>query len=595
MLNKNEARINAIIENAEISTNPVDILLSEVGADPGAPFKPENLKLLKSLKAENLAIYENVRAKLKDEGVRVSELDKALAEDKVGALKPTQAQKLIALTEGMTLFHDPDNTGYAEIQIDGHTEIWPIRSSKFKEFLAKKYYELCQGAPSSEASNSAINVIHANAVFGGEKKDVYLRVANFEEKIFFDLCNAEWQAVEISRDGWRIMEVAPVKFRRSKGMAPLSLPQSGGDINLLRKFLNVGCEEHFILVVAWLLAGIRGQGSLPILAINGEQGSAKSTCARILRTLLDPSTVPLRTLSSDEQSLVIAANNSYIQAYDNISSLPPWLSDALCKLATGGGLTKRKLFEDTDEILLDVKRPVLLNGIESFVSRPDLADRTLAISLLPIPDEHRRTEEELWCSFDAVAPQILGALLDAAVQGLRRLKEIKMESLPRLADFARWVTACEEKFWPPGTFIRAFNANKNEMVEKVLSEDGVALEIIKLLEGKSEWVGTATQLLQEITQSNAKNSLFPKNPRAMSGVLERLAPFLRRYNIEIDRYKEGKAKTRLIRILRKPDYTTITASAPSAHDQFSEKTVDPDGADDENSHFLSNSTWEKEI
>ena len=196
----------------------------------------------------------------------------------------------------------------------------------------------------------------------------------------------------------------------------------------------------------WLC--LRNRGPYPVIALSGEQGSAKSTFSAILRSLLDPNTAPLRALPREDRDLFIAASNGHVLAFDNVSGLPGWISDTLCRLATGGGFAVRQLYTDQDEVLFDAARPVILNGIEEIVTRPDLADRAVFLTLQPIPEEHRRPEQELWAAFEAERPRILGVLLDAVVVGLKRLPETRLEKLPRMADFALWATACETALWP---------------------------------------------------------------------------------------------------------------------------------------------------
>src|SRR5437773_2666569 len=121
---------------------------------------------------------------------------------------------------------------------------------------------------------------------------------------------------------------------------------------------------------------------------------------------------------------MIAGNNGYVLAFDNLSGLPNWLSDALCRLASGGSFAVRQLYTDDEEVLFEAARPILLNGIENVVSRPDLGDRTIFLTLPPIEEAQRRLESELWREFEIVRPRILGALLDAAVHGLRTLSRV---------------------------------------------------------------------------------------------------------------------------------------------------------------------------
>lgn len=170
-------------------------------------------------------------------------------------------------------------------------------------------------------------------------------------------------------------------------MQSLPVPVTGGSITNLRSFLNIKSDADFVLVVAWILAALRNRGPYPVIALSGEQGSAKSTFSGLVRSVLDPNTAPLRALPREDRDLFIAANNRHVLAFDNVSGLPHWISVTFCRLATGGGFAVRQLYTDQDEILFEAARPVILNGIEDFVTRPDLADRSLFLTLSPIPEK----------------------------------------------------------------------------------------------------------------------------------------------------------------------------------------------------------------
>ena len=283
---------------------------------------------------------------------------------------------------------------------------------------------------------SALAVLEARARFDGPQREVFLRVAGHDDKIYIDLCDKDWQVVEIDTDGWRVIADAPVRFYRRKGMGALPVPTRGGSLKTLRKYLNVKNDDDFVLAVAWAFAALRDRGPYPVLDVTGEQGSAKSTFLEVLRRLIDPNTAPLRTPPNDERDLFIAAANGYVLAYDNLSTLPNWLSDSLCRLSTGGGFATRLLYTDDEERLFNAARPILLNGIVDVVARGDLADRCVALQLAPIPDTKRRREREFWDAFDHDHSSILGALLDGVVYGLRELPNVHLDHLPRMADFA---------------------------------------------------------------------------------------------------------------------------------------------------------------
>jgi hypothetical protein len=354
-------------------------------------------------------------------------------------------------------------------------------------------------------------------------------------------------------------------------MQPLPMPVPGGSVETLRSFLNVQSDTDFVLVVAWALAVLRNCGPYPVIVLSGEQGSAKSTFSAILRALLDPNTAPLRALPREDRDLFIAASNGHVLAFDNVSGLPAWISDTLCRLATGGGFAVRQLYTDQDEVLFDAARPVILNGIEDIVTRPDLADRAVFLTLQPIPEERRRPEAELWAAFEVERPRIMGVLLDTVVEGLRRLPETHLAKLPRMADFALWATACETALWPTGTFWVAYCGNRDEAVEGVIDADPIATAVRAMMETRTEWTGTASDLLGALAEKAgervANSRTWPNSPRALSGRLRRAATFLRKVGIEIGFEREGQARTRIIRItttLPAADGAGIRPSVPSA-------------------------------
>jgi hypothetical protein len=344
---------------------------------------------------------------------------------------------------------------------------------------------------------SALNVIEANADYDGPERIVHIRVAELDGRLYLDLCDKTWRAIEIDATGWRVIDDPPIRFRRAAGMLPLPIPISGGSIETLKSFLNLQSDADFVLVVSWVLACLRNRGPYPVMVLSGEQGSAKSTFCTLLRALIDPNTSPLRALPRENRDLFIAATNGHLLAFDNVSGLPPWISDTLCRLATGGGFAVRRLYSDDDEALFDAQRPIILNGIEDFVTRPDLADRALLLTLQPISEERRRPEAELRTTFEAERPRILGALLDAVVEGLKRSPETRLPKLPRMADFALWGTACETALWPAGTFWRAYCGNRDELVEGVIDADPIAAAVRAMMATRAEWTGTASNLLAQ--------------------------------------------------------------------------------------------------
>jgi hypothetical protein len=452
----------------------------------------------------------------------------------------------------------------ADILVDGHRETWPIRSKRFRGWLRRRYYQATGGAASAAQIRSALDLLEARAQFDGPERAVHVRVAEHAGHIYLDLADEQWRAVDIGPDGWRVIGCPPVHFRRPAGMLPLPVPQQGGSLESLNSFLNLASRDDFVLIVAWLLAALRSGGPYPLLAISGEQGSAKTVLSKVLKALFDRNAAPVRSLSREERELMIAANNGYLLAFDNLSGLPVWLSDALCRLASGGSFAVRQLYSDAEEVLFEAARPILLNGIEEVISRPDLGDRAIFLTLAPIGEAQRRPESELWREFEIARPCILGALLDAVAHGLRASGHVHLDRLPRMADFALWAAACEPALWPAGTFARAYAANHRAAIESIIEADPVAACVRAIMVDRPMWSGSASDLLR-LCAENARDDIsrgpaWARNPRAVAGRLRRAQTFLRTVGIEVTFSREGRAGTRTISVTS-AEHTVSTVSS----------------------------------
>jgi hypothetical protein len=302
----------------------------------------------------------------------------------------SQATRLATLACDVELFHSPDGTGFARMPINGHRETWPLKSRSFRRYLVRLFYENEVRTPNAQALKDTIELFEARAQFEGKEEPIFVRVGEQDGGLWLDLGDPDWRAIEIAASGWRVVANPPVRFRRSRGMRPLPNPARDGTAGELRPFINIASDDDWALTLSWIVAAMRPHGPYPILNVHGEQGSAKSTFVKVVRDLVDPNCSPLRTAPRDERDLQITAKSSHVIAIDNMSRLEPWLSDALCRLATGGGLGARELFTDEEEVLFDAQRPILLNGIEDLGTRGDFLDRSIVLRLAPIPDTSRR-------------------------------------------------------------------------------------------------------------------------------------------------------------------------------------------------------------
>ncbi len=327
-------------------------------------------------------------------------------------------------------------------------------------------------------------------------------------------------------------------------MRPLPTPAREGSISLLRELVNVN-DSDWVLLLSCLVAAFRPGYPFPVLVFHGEQGSAKSTVSEMIRELIDPNVAPLRSEQRDERDLMIAATNGWIIALDNLSKLPVWLSDALCRLSTGGGFATRTLYENDEETLFMAMRPIVLNGIQELTTRSDLLDRSVIIHLPAIPPNKRKTEAEVWQKFESIRPRVLGSLLDSVCHALRNVDHVQLEQKPRMADFALWATAAEESLgFSRGAFIHALMGNRESANELALDASPIAATLVDFVRQQARWKSNPSQLLDELNKrasdETKKQRGWPKRSNTLSGAITRIAPNLRAMGIE---YTTGRTKS----------------------------------------------------
>jgi len=500
----------------------------------------------------------------------------------------TQATLLVELAQSAMVFRDTDgDTTYGTVQVSDRHETWPLRSRGFKHWLAMQFLASEEKVPGRQGLHDAIAMLEARARFEGAIEPVYVRVAPGPgATIIIDLGDEDWRSVQITPDGWKIISTPLAKFRRARGMQALPKPVRGGSLAQLKSFVNVKDEDDWMLVLGWLLAALRPQGPFPALVLSGEQGSAKSTMARVLRRLVDPNVAPLRCEPREARDLAISANNCWVLSLDNISHIQPWLSDALCRLATGGGFATRQLYEDETEKIFAAQRPVVLNAIESVATRPDLIDRSLLIDLPTIGEDVRRVEAEFWAAFDTAHPMLLGALFDAVSMALRQLPLVRLPVLPRMADLATWVTAAEPGLgWSTGAFLHAYTKSRGDANVFAVDASVIGPTLVRCV-ATEVWEGTSQELLAYLDEQAGdtlrKSREWPKTPRALSGELRRLAPALRGMGMTValpdSKHRQGdRSRRRLIRLepAKVPAQPSALSEPSSRHRALEAEIKDP--------------------
>ena len=494
----------------------------------------------------------------------------------------TISEKLIEFIDDLILFVDSKGIEWARAE----GQCFPIESNHFEDWLRYKYYNQYQKAPYKQAVQKAIDLASSRAKFDPNSytEDVNIRVAKVDEAIIVDrVSKYGTNTVEISAAGWQNGATQVAKFWRPKGMNELPKPESGGTIYTLRKYLNIRSDSDFRLLIAWLLTAYNPEIPCPILVLQGEQGSAKSTTAKVLRSLVDPNGALIRSAPKNEEDLIVQAQHSHIICLDNLSGLKDWLSDALCRVCTGSGFSTRTKFTNRDEEIFRVKRPIILNGIDEIATRGDLLDRSIVLNLPPIPSNMRKDSRSFWREFERDKPFILGALFNAVSEGLR-VEKPSLKSVPRMADFAEWATRCETAFnWENGTVIDDYKTNEIEAVKVDLDSNYLACAIQKIMSHKDKYEGTATEILEEVRNVSPEinDKHFPKLNQLKSE-LTRLAPAFRKIGIEYD--DDRTAQRRLHIFERISDKASLASQNGRNHDAYDASNsklykteVDPNG------------------
>ncbi len=481
----------------------------------------------------------------------------------------SQADKLVKLVKEnqLELFRTSTGVAYVRMAIEGHFEIHRCRSQGFKQWLSRQLY-LSEGkTPNSDALNSAIINIEGKAVFDGKTHELHNRVAFHEGAVFYDLADDRWRAVRITSEGWQIIDNPPILFCRYQHQKAQVEPQHGGDPWRLLDFVNLEDSSQQLLFMVYVDTCFIPDIPHPIIHLHGEQGSAKTTQLRLVGSLVDPSAEELLMFPRDVNELAQKLYHHWVCYFDNLTSLPDWVSDVLSRAVTGIGFGKRELYTDEGDIIFQLKRVIGLNGINIVAIKPDLLDRCILLELKRIPDGERREEREFLAEFEQAKPQILGGFFDILSKAMGVYPTLQIKALPRMADFAHWGGAITQALgYSVDDFVAAYRGNIQSLNVEVLTSNPIASTLLTFMENRDSYEGTPAELLDELAreaeQMKIKTTIksWPGAPQVLTRRLNELKSDLRQGGIEVDTTSgariEGKWK-RLVRVSK-----TETAPTP---------------------------------
>lgn len=475
-------------------------------------------------------------------------------------------RKILSPTGAFIELFSWQGEGFASVPIGAGRQAFAVASRGFRAWVRREFLREHKRHPSPHALRTAINEIGDHAADEPEKR-IFRRVGSDGKDWFIDLGNEARDVIVISQGLWNHATRAPVHFARSRAMRPFPKIRSQGAVNGNTNELDVACQakhreafkafkallnldtaDDFQLLMTWCVCALTPDGPYPVLTVCGDQGSAKSTLVRLTHELVDPSSAPLRSLPSSEKDLFVSASNARLLAFDNVSRISAPMSDNLCKISTGGVFAMRRARTDADEVYLEFKAPVILNGIGDLILRPDLADRALVINTTAFPEGGRRDTASVNKAFSALAPRLTEALLDLLAFARRKFMseefgEWSPGPLPRMAEFAMLGIAIEDLFGGPGSFMNAYDKNRHTAADELAELDPILLTILELWdENKNCWSGTMQELQAEIARrlkASGSRLPVPTGLAQISSHVKRIKPILiaKKINVAFHRAK----------------------------------------------------------
>lgn len=479
--------------------------------------------------------------------------------------KPSQATLLIELADRQVdVVAGADGKTYA-VRKSGPNIAFPLlRKDGLRVQLARQYWQAHRSVPSQSALTDAISVLEGRAM-DQDPQDIHMRLATRRteqaDQVIIDMGTPDGRCVVAGPDGWRIEPVSPVLFRRTRLTSPMPDPDPAGQtehgLATLRGLLNVD-EAAFRLIVGWMVAGLMPNIPHPILAAKGEQGTGKSTALEMLVNLIDPSPAPLRSLPRDIKTWATVASASWAVCLDNISIIPPWLSDTLCKAVTGDALVDRALYSDDDVSVLSFRRLLALTSIDTGALASDLSERMLTVEFLPIKSDQRRPHSAVAAAFTEGAPAIRSALFDVLSKILSALPTTHLAELPRMADFARILGALDTVMgWDTlDTYLVASQVTTADLLDAKPFTSAVA----DFVDERGTWTGSVSQLLDLLPVPDPRPRSWPVDTTRAAGQLKRDAPVLRSIGITVE--EAGRSRDRQRRQLYTFTAQALTTQAP---------------------------------
>jgi len=428
----------------------------------------------------------------------------------------------------------------------------------------------------------AAGTLSAHAEFSSESRELHTRAAWHEGILYYELRLGK--VVRVGPGGWTCEANPPVLFRRYVNLKPLPDPEAGGSLDVLDGLVNFKSERDRRLFKAYLVTLPLEHVGRPIFNASGPMGSGKTTIGRVVKRTLDP-TAP-ETVRFDPRDFLQKAMHAYIVMLDNQNTIPEWAADTLCRLVTGEADSKRRLYTDDEDVIIELRRAVILNGINVPTERGDVLDRSLVVELERIPDGGRKTEEQIWELFAQEHPGLLGAHFDVLSKAIALRPSLKLSRRPRLADWGEYAAAVYEIMgWGAETFLEDWDEVVRVQNQATLDGSPVAQAIIKFMEDKEDYSATSSEMHNNLKVVAAqlgvdvdRDKAWPKSARWLWRRIKWVAPLLVGVGIEASRERDEAGTTIALRRVPTDDATNASQNNKRVDKPDTAGDTDPDDA-----------------
>ncbi len=508
--------------------------------------------------------------------------------------KQSQADIIVDLVRNKCLlFTNQYDEGFAAYDLGSSYEVIPIKSKKFKKWVSWQFFLKAAKSPSSETLNSALNTIEGIAIYEDENYNLSVRVAGNGNEIFYDLGDDCWQIIRLTSEGWEVKPHDKILFERHSNVTKQSYnPANEGNIDLIWRYCSIKEEDKLLFLTA-VISSLIPDIPHPIVFIYGREGRIKSSTCKVVRKLIDPLSVDFQRFPKGERDAAIIFASRWIVALDNVSKIPEWLSDFLCRAVTGEGYETRELYTDKDTVPFSYRRVIFMNGIAIPELKPDAIDRCLFFEGKSISEEGREEESHLWAKFESDAPKIFRAMLDSIPEALKHLPDVRRELTrkPRMADFCVWGEAIARALgYDPFEFYNAYMSRiqdqKIESVEKtVLGE-----LLLKFMKYEEVWEGQPSDLFVELRGIAKDLDLandYPRTPESFGKKLSTIEESLNRVGLIVERWRDtSRSRTKYIKLYwNDDDSPQLHRKQPSEPSEPSENSDRSDRSDSKNNNL----------